>query len=338
MTLHAAVATSGPFSAHAHLSTDAERRDLVVVVVKAVWHSPVGGRAIPVFEPSSPRARPELFAEGPSSIRLPSDLAPHKPGTEVLLLGHARHPLAYRDARWVDVTLAVERDGTLLRKSLRVFGPRTWERAAGGDFVPSQPTRYEDTELCWEWSRRDPAGSVNPIGKPVELGGPCHRIEAIDGGEHPAGFGVVAPHWEPRRSRRGHELSDEPTPYPPRDRHPRFHCQAPDDQWLETPLVGGETFIVTGVHPRSAWTFVLPSAHPEVVVKIGRREERLFPHLDTVILDADRERVELGYRVALPAPRALDTVESVRVSPRLSARLRPEWERGLGSLSRVAPV
>ncbi|MBL8743976.1 MAG: DUF2169 domain-containing protein, partial [Myxococcales bacterium] len=270
------------------MSTDADRRDLLVVIVKAVWRSPVEGRLLPAFEPSAPRERPERFDERSASIRLPSDLAPEKPGTEVLLLGHARHPQAYPDARWVDVTLAVERERSLLRKSLRVFGPRAWERGPDG-LVPSKPARYEETELRWEWSRRDTG--ANPVGAPIELGGPCHRIEHSDGREAPSGFGVVLPHWEPRRSRSGRAQSDEPMPYPPRDRDPRFYCSAPDDQWLARPLSGGETFIVTGVHPRSAWTFVLPSAHPEVNVKIGRREERFLPHLDTVVLDADRERV-----------------------------------------------
>src|SRR5688572_2961718 len=107
--------TADFFSALAVLVTDAAGRDQVLVVAKAAWSVPVGGSL--VAAPTDVEALPRLHEErAGSSIRVPSDLAPEKPGTEIILVGHARHPAPYPDARWVDVTLAVEAEQTLLQK------------------------------------------------------------------------------------------------------------------------------------------------------------------------------------------------------------------------------
>lgn len=322
------------FSAHAVLVTDAAGRDQVLVVAKAAWSVPVGGS--PALEESEVQALPLLHEErAGSSIRVPSDLAPEKPGTELILVGHARHPAAYPDARWVDVTLAVEGERTLLQKRLRVFGPRRWlER--DGVLSPSEPERYQDTPLRWEWAHggasehgSDPR---NPIGlgfgrrTPGEL---CHAIEYADrdpaAAVLPAAFAPIPPQWEPRRARAGAAAPDDLAPHPPWDRDPRHYCAAPDDQWLQEPLGGGETIVVTGVNARAAWTFALPAIRPEVNWTIRGRIEHALPHLDTVFLDADAERVTLTWRTRFMAPRNLAELESVAVAPQ---RSRPTYQIG----------
>ncbi len=316
------------FSALAVLVTDAAGRDQVLVVAKAAWSVPVCGS--PAIVSTEVETLPRLFEErAGSSIRVPSDLAPEKPGTEIVLVGHARHPAPYPDARWVDVTLAVEAERTLLEKRLRVFGPRRWVEQ-GGRLTPSEPERYVETPLRWEHAyggaNGDGADARNPIGRgfgPRAAGDPCHAIEYADrdgAATTPAAFAPIAPHWHPREGRAGSIAIDDLAPHPPADRDPRHYCVAPDDQWLAAPLQGGETIVVTGVHARAAWTFALPAVHPEVKWSIRGRTERASPHLDTVFLDADAELVTLTWRARFTAPRNVADLENISVSPRRSAR------------------
>lgn len=317
--LHLDPAVSPPFTAHSELVCDARGRDQVLTVIKAAFRAPNDGGATLESVACEIARRPVFYEGRPSgSIRVPSDLAPCKPGTEVLLAGHARHPAAFRDARWVDVTLSVEAQRTLLRKSVRVFGPRHWiER--DGRRVPSEPQRYEDTPLRWEWAWGPNAN--NPVGRglPAALAAAdaaveCHRIEMAGASAmRPAGFGALAADWEPRASRSG-TVVDDLAPYPPSDRDPRHYGSAPDDQWLEQPLRGGETIVVAGVHAHRAWTFRVPKLRPDVSWTIGGRTDRSLPHLDTVQLDADEALVTLSWRVAFPAPRVQTELEEITVT------------------------
>jgi hypothetical protein len=310
LMLRAPTYVFGPFAARSLFVTDAAARDHVLSVVKLALSIPIGPSPDAALVAAEVRTLPERYEERASSeIRFPSDLAPEKPGTEVLLVGHARHPVAYPDARWVDVTLSVEASSTRLRKSLRVFGPRRWI-GEGAARTPSEPERYVETPLRWTWAAGGPAD------------GACHRIEYADGrAVARAGFGAIPAHWEPRRSRAG-SPPDDIAPHPPADRHPRFYCSAPDDQWLETPLTGGETFVVTGVHAERAWTFVLPSIRPVVSWSVRGQVSRAEPHVDTVLLDADEGRVEIAFRTRFVAPRDASHVDWIRVAP---AYTLPAW-------------
>lgn len=334
--------TSELFSALAVLVTDTAGRDQVLVVAKAAWQVPVGGSPVPL--PTEVEPLPVLHEErAGSSIRAPSDLAPEKPGTEIILVGHARHPAPYPDARYVDVTLAVESDKTLLEKRLRVFGPRRWMEQHGG-WTPSEPERFVETPLRWEWAYGGASGTAadprNPIGRGFgarAAGDPCHAIEYADHDGRcatPAGFAPIGPHWAPRGNRAGSITTDELAPHPPVDRDPRHYCVAPDDQWLASPLRGGETIVVTGVHARAAWTFALPELQPEIRWHVRGRSERVTPHLDTVFLDADAELVTLTWRARFAAPRSLADIEAIAVSPLRPTAASP---RQIGSTAAPTP-
>ncbi len=337
--LLAAPRLTAPFGARSMLVTDAAGKDRVLTVVKAAWTVPVGSAPSVALAANEVRPVPVLHEErAGSSIRLPSDLAAVKPGTEILLVGHARHPAAYADARWVDVTLAIEGDKPLLQKSLRVFGPRQWHERNGA-MVPGDPAPYRETPLRWEWAFGGSGEARNPIGRGASaLRGhrpdqECHRIEGVDPADEsstlsfePAGFGPIAAHWEPRRSRAGSMTPADLAPHPPVDRDPRHYCSASDDQWLPEPLRGGESFVITGVHAHRAWRFALPTVQPEIGWSIRGRFERATPHLDTVILDADAQLVTACWRVSFMAPRNLDDLGAITVGSQ-SARV----ERGVES-------
>ncbi|MFO0551872.1 MAG: DUF2169 domain-containing protein [Polyangiaceae bacterium] len=321
------LANPGPFGASSVLVTDAHGRDQVLTVIKLGWRAPKGG--LPELPgPAEVRFAAQPYEVKPAApIQFPSDLAPHKPGTELLLNGHARHPAAFPDARWVDVTLAVSGEALLLKKALRVFGPRVWSGTASAP-VPSEPGRFQDTPLRWEWAYggSGPTGAHprNPIGRGfgAVLGEACHRLQdprqiAQQTEYSPVGFGAISAHWEPRRSRRGTVQSEGhiDAPYPPSDRDPRHYCSAPDDQWLAAPLAGDESITVSGVDSVHAWRVELPRLTPELTYVLSGKPHRATPHLDTVLLDADDDWVELTWRVSFAAPRVLGELELLSVEP-----------------------
>lgn len=333
MEFHGELTVSPHFGARCLLTVDEDSRDRVLCVVKATWSVPFGG--VPEIVGEAPvRDLQERWEESPrTSIRLPADIAPNKPGTELLLVGHARKPMAFADARYVDVTLGVHgAAASLFKKTLRVHGPRTWQRR-GDEVVPSSAELFEDTPLRWEWAyggadkggARDPR---NPIGRGFArdraelVGQACHRIEAAApkaGRWEPVGFGALSASQEPRLSRRGSVGEDWTTsraPRAPEDRHPRFHCVAPDDQWLAEPLRGDERFVISGVHPTRAWEIQLPRLSPEIRAHLRGHEEPLRTHLDTVLFDADHERVELIWRASFPLASLTSGETAVSVRPR----------------------
>ena len=301
-----------PYAAACHLHVGTDGRDRLLVVIKALLRTTTNGE----FEQLRPSIRRMQKAHDTprSSVRYASDLAPHKPGTEIVLVGHAVRPRAFPDAKPNDVGLAVHGSGLLLEKHLRVHGPRRYERR-GQEVVAGQAALSEDTPLRWEHAyggvcpasgqshRQNPVGVGFALEPSAREGALCPRIEARGAkSEAPAGFGPIHPTWEPRYGRRGTTGSDWVTtraPLPPQDRHERYHCVAPDDQWLASPLVGRETFTVTGTERDGMWLFSLPGSRPRVNVA-SRLTAAIRPHLDTVSLDADKHTVELSYRVLLP--------------------------------------
>jgi len=298
MEFHGEIIQDGPFSVRALVVLDQSGRDRVLCVAKAAWRVPVGELPRLLEREVEVRDLPLRHEETAlSSIRLPGDVAPHKPGTDVVLVGHARHPRAFPDARHVDVTLAISSRAELLRKTVRVYGPRRWTDAGDGTLVPSAPEPYVETPLRYEWA----VGGGEP-----RTGTETHRLE--DPSLPPeiaqrtrAGFAPIAADWLPRAARcgsTGGEWTTMLAPRAPIDRDPRFYCTAPDDQWLEAPLQGGERVVVSGTTHDAPWTFEVPTLAPAFFTRARGREEPLSTHLDTLILDADERRIELVWRAS----------------------------------------
>jgi hypothetical protein len=322
-----------PMDVRGHTFDDADGRELLVVIAKMVWEADPGGFVRLAHPGGFVRAADEPWDEPSSSIRYPSDFAAFKPGTDVILVGTAHPPRA--GSTHVDVSLKIG-DGRRLRlqKTLRVHGPRLWERSglrvAPGAAAALEPTplRYE---LAWGGAEIDDEGTQleprNPRGSgatrdPSRLVGTLapviETLEAPIGSRRPsvAGFGPIEPGWEPRRARAGTRdalWQRERAPLPPVDRDPRFSCCAPDDQWLAEPLRGDEDVEVLHVGPAAAWRFSLPRYEPAFSARILGVEHVGTTHLDTMVLDADAGRVELVWRARFPMPLKSEQVEWARV-------------------------
>jgi hypothetical protein len=252
----------------------------------------------------------------------------------VLLVGSARPP-EDSVATQMDITLRVAAgDRMLIDKTLTVYGPRVWQKGVMR-VSPGPAAKLETTELCWEntyggLDRRGAEAVVedrNPVGRGIAIDSTTLIDTAVPPIEDPnaplasrrpapAGFGPVSADWSPRRQRFG--TQDEQwrrtrAPLMPLDVDLRFACVAPDDQWLEQPLVGGEAIEVVGVRPGRSWRFRLPACPPMLTSRIDGVEQVHDTHLDTVLIDADEQRVELCWRLSLVLPRKSEKLEWVRV-------------------------
>ncbi len=304
-----------PFAALALPLLDADGREKLLVVVKATFD-------VASEKPRRADAQPPVRVEdelrgdpGKSSLEAASDLAPGKPGTDVLVEGSAYTQPSDRTSVLVAVRLGP------LTKGVRVFGDRVWQRGVAG-LVPSAPKPFASIEVTWERAfggTDETAGGAahpeNPVGvgfrgKASTLstaGTPLPNVEAPaallrSAGDRPApaGLGPILPHWRARERHAGTRddaWRNDRAPFPPRDFDPRFWQSAPPDQILAGHLVGGEPLKVVGMTPDRPLEVALPRLAPTVIVGLGARELEAPPGAcDTVAVDCEKRTVSLAWR------------------------------------------
>jgi hypothetical protein len=327
-----------PFVGTIFLLPDPNGVDTLFTVVKGTFALNGGVR---VAEEQVPVAVEDKFHgdAGSSSIRVASDVALTKPGTDVLLLGHAHSP-GGRPATQTDVSLAIGP----LRKTIRVFGDRVWRAGAGGADM-STPKPFTRMPLVWERAfggfDRSKNGPVeeprNPVGTGFRLGDgerPLGGLRLpnledsaalITGWKDrpaPACLAPVASHWEPRRSYAG--TYDEPwqkarAPFLPQDFDARFFQLAPPGMVAPQYFQGGEPVEVRGATPSGLLRFQLPLVRMEVSYLLDGSPEKRPANLDTILIDTDQARVILVWRAALPCDKKALRVNEVRATLAKSA-------------------
>ncbi|MCC6527471.1 MAG: DUF2169 domain-containing protein [Polyangiaceae bacterium] len=350
---------------------DRNGRPVVVVVAKMTYLvSPVGEATV-----ASPQVEARLADEmndsaGPRpSIRYPSDAVADKPGTDVIFVGTAYPPLQGPGVTELHVSVRVGH----LQKSLRVTGPRTFQVSVLGAVAPGPPAPLTPTPIVYELARggyddSDPARLVmdptnwsgTGVARSPELlvGRRAPQIEcgrAAPGGRStpPAGFGVIAPEWSPRRELAGTydaAWRRDRAPFRPRDFDPHHDACAHPDLHSPTPLLGDEPVEVLGATPEGVWRFRLPRYAPSFhTTELARDATARAParvslehatHLDTFLVDGDRRAVELTWRASIPLPKKIDRLESIRIyaAPELpDPMLRELAERTAFAASEPSP-
>ena len=122
---------------------DREGAESRLAIVKATYS------IVPGQVPTLAEQRPERLADEPwgspeiADIRLPGDFCPAKPGTDVVVSGHAVPPERYRGT-YIDVLIRIAGR----EMNLRVHGERTWQRALRS-VVPSPSEPVGITPLAW---------------------------------------------------------------------------------------------------------------------------------------------------------------------------------------------
>ncbi len=309
---------------------DKHGREHVVAILTYTFAVDPAGRVEIASADEPPRLVDESTSDDPgkASIRRPSMLYDAKPGTDVVLAGHAH---AQPRTDHVDVSLRVGP----IAKTVRAYGPRVWESRTMHGLRPG-PARpvSKPVPLVWElaWGGYDDsdlddivADERNYLGRgvardPDELvGQPAARLEDPEhpigkAGVVPASFGPIHRHWQPRASFAGtydQRWQETKMPLLPDDFDARFHVAVPHDQWSPKPLRGDEPIEVLGATPEGKWRFQLPRVCPgfSSFTREGRHEHRT--HLDSIVIDADAGTVELSWRAQVPMPRKLQMLEQI---------------------------
>jgi hypothetical protein len=303
--------------------------DTLFVVLKATLHLKPRLTLAPEQVPIT--LADEYYADPTdSSLLLVSDVHIGKPGTDVLLLGHA-WAREGRTAPEVSVRLSVAERS----KTIRVQGDRTWRT----DGMPSSPQPFEAMPLVWERAfggihrledrvlaeERNPIGAgfagrrsrEELVGQPLpNLEDPRTPLERQGQNPTPVCFAPTAPHWLPRRSFAGtydQNWQRKRAPYLPADFDPRFfQCAAPEmifDRFLQ----GDEPIEIHGATPDGPLAFNIPAAHLQAQVRVAGTLEHPPVNLETVLIEPDQNRLCLTWRAALPCDRKVLKVEKVTV-------------------------
>jgi hypothetical protein len=310
-----------------------EGRDVLAVALKMSFVVDARGAAVVDPEGPEPYIADVLSSSdgAQASIRKPSDLFEEKPGTDVLLVGHAhaRSP----GQRHVEVSMRVGP----VAKTVRVFGTRVWAWGSAGGLTPGPALPIvEPIPILYElaWGGLDLSDPERPFGEARNTVGrgalrdarslidqPAAQIEdpahPLGGRVNvPAGLGAIHRHWLPRASYAGtygQTWMETKMPLLPDDFDSRFHVCVPPEQWSQTPLRGDEPIEVVGATPEGRWRLSCPRLHPGFTsFALGVRSEHRT-HLDTVLLDADAMRVELTWHAAVPLPQKFEMLEWVQI-------------------------
>lgn len=329
---------STPYAAARCFARDRNGVETWVVVVKATFV--IGSRGVPALATSQPEVLLTPVyrgAPGSSSLLREAELAPAKPATDLLVLGHAHAP---RDRPVTEIDVAVE-VGSWSRR-LRVFGNRIW-RARLGHATPSAPEPFTRIALTWENAYggidfdADPSGQVRERCNPVGVGfardarhldgrrvpnveDPDALLSSGNRRPRPAGLGPIARDWSPRIELGGtydRQWEEEQRPLPPADFDDRFYQCAPEQQQL-TGLRGGEPVRLVNLTPDGVRTFALPRIALGFRTHIGRRTVHHPAHLDAVIIEPEPSLVTLVYGTRVPCHGEDHKVEQTVI-----------WEKGI---------
>jgi hypothetical protein len=271
-----------------------------------------------------------------SSYKYEPETALVKPGTDVVLIGHAMAPRG--GVTELDVRLRL---GTI-DKVVRVIGERQWVKRLGIVDM-TNPSPFERMSLVWErafggWSSsaRDPAADRfeprNPVGvgfrgEPFREGmplpnleNPRHRLQQYGQTPPPAGFGFTSPHWQPRAAWAGtYDASwqRDRAPLLPLDFDDRFFQGAPSDQIVTPHLRGGEPVEISGVDSSGPVRFTLPAGiQPQCHVRLrSGADQQLATRLDTVIINLDEQLVILLWRTSVRIPNGPHDIRLIALPP-----------------------
>lgn len=311
-----------------------------VLVLRGTWLLPREGRA-----KMAPEQLPLVMADafygepGASSPREESDLAPFKPRCDVIVVGDARSPGGVPTPSWIAGVRVGDHTA-----SVRVTGPRAWERASGWKLSAPQPCasvplRYE---LAFGGGGDDEKLAQNPVGvghlgrrsldgvdrvEAPQIESPEEPVIELGRAYAPRGLGVIGRAWQPRLARAG-SYDDawlaNTWPALPADFDFNYWNGAHPDLTVRPWLRGNEPVELFGMHHDGPRRFELPDVYVYALVHYEDAPAAPLPmKLDTLIVDAERDLVSLVWRLALPAIPEVREVEA-----RMARSTRSEVTRG----------
>jgi hypothetical protein len=325
-----------PFAVGRSFTRDQEGREIWQVAIKASFLFTPQGNIQPAPEQPEVCLAAEYWSDENGSLRYEQDFALDKVATDVIVNGSAHVP-AGKQATQLDIGFQVAN----LEKQLTIVGQRRWQKGMLG-LKPSEPEPFQRCPLRWEYAYGGQSGEnpetgypnyfdQNPVGtgyyrsEEEALGKPLPNILLPEqditkwkAQPTPAGLGVVAESWLPRRDYGGtydEQWQTQRSPLLPEDYSPK-HCQyAPEDQQIEGFLQGGETVVLNQLTPQEQAPFQLPLLEFELQTRFSGMP--LKPHeppfISALIIEPDEFRFSLVYQSNLPCQGWEDELESTQI-------------------------
>lgn len=303
-----------PFSAAIALFPNEQGIETLYTIVKASFH--IGQKWTLLDEQAQPQQE-DIFWGDPteSSLRLPSDYHPGKAATDVIMIGQACAQ-EQRPVRQLNVDLSI---GTI-RKAVRVFGNRVWDRGliSSPDVFTTMPIVYERAfgGLDILDGQVRAAELRNPVG--VGFAGkrgsddmdnsplpnvecPRHLIQSLKDNPVPAGFAAIASNWQPRVTYAGtydEAWTQNRAPYLPLDYNQRFMNSAHPELIYPGFLKGGEPVRISGMHPSGELSFTLPNVVLHSKIEVGNQVEPGNFIMESVIIEPNQLRLSMVWKSA----------------------------------------
>jgi len=320
-------------------------RELLVVVVKGTFAIPNQGESVRLADEQVPLVMADTYTGEPgfSAPLCEADFSPRKPHCDILLNGSA-YAVGGRPTTRVTVGLRVG----AVTKSFAVVGNRHWRYGVSG-ISASAPEPFTTMPISYDGAfggvdnrHEDPmkhaAFGPNPVGR----GYHAHlRREWVDGSPLPnteelhrpidtpnsttyvpMSFGPVGRGWERRRQFAGtydDVWREEHFPFLPPDFDERYFQAAPFDQQLRHPL-GVEEIRLVNLSPEGDISFQLPvfAAPIHFFPRSGKREDGRL-NLDTILLEPDKRRFTLTWRVTRTLKKNMFEIDEIMVGKRSQA-------------------
>lgn len=348
---HPVIANGTPFAVEPLFITDEEGRPIVSVIVKATLFVSAAGEVAVADEQAKVDFEGVAYGEpGLSSYRFEPETAYIKPGTDLVLVGHAH--AQQPGSVWLDVNFAVGE----YRKSVRVWGDRHVTGTLGYGISEPQPFErmpltYERAYGGWDRSSESPERHLfdprNPVGVGFRAkGGTLVEGDPIPNIEDPrtpllsptqvgvpVGFGFVSPDWQPRAGFAGtydESWAQHRAPLLPTDFDRRFFNAASPGLVATGYLRGDEAVHVEGATPEGRWAFWLPGIPAPVCMCSMRHkpDEAVPTNLDTVIVDGDSRVLTLIWRGMTTLRDGPLDVRTIAVDTTLPSTLVPAASSG----------
>jgi len=338
-----------PLQAYVGFSIYPDGRKSLTAVAKATFSIPSQSGAVCrlASEQLEPLPLPTYVGERwQSSILRPADVVPYKPGTDVVLIGHAYAPKE-RPVTELSVSVKVAD----LHKSLVVVGDRQWHRAAG-ELVMTKPEPFVRMPLVYERafggcppSQREKQqpdhDQRNPVGtgycvvegdadgmRLPNLEAPEARITSWRSVPPVAGFGAIDAHWAGRRRFAGtFDTTWRATQFPrmPLDLDPRFHCVASPGLGSSVSLFGPLDVELVHLTPEPVLRFVLPEVRVRVDFHLAGFTHERRAELWTIVIEPDGGQVTMtwGARCRFEHRRRPTDHIEIRTEPVATAQILP---------------
>jgi hypothetical protein len=334
---HPEVVNRTEFAHEPLLLTDEDAMPQFVALVQGSYSISTQGEV--AFLPEQPPPNPggEWIGDpGLSSMRLEPQIAFEKLATDIVMLGSAHAPRVGTTRMQVGIRVGS------VQKLVDIVGTRYLVKSSGGLRI-SEPEPFETIPLTYEhafggWDRRaeDPQlhryEARNPVGvgfrdgshdTPDELvlpniEDPGQPFRSYGDTPPPAGFGFIAPNWQPRLDFAGTfdaAWDRSRKPLLPTDFNRQFFNAASPGLVAPGFLRGDEPVVTVGASAGERIAFHLPQEPPpDCIVELrGRNRVELRTVLDTVIVDMDRLLLILQWRAHYAVRNGMDDVVSIEI-------------------------